>query len=303
MDYYEYMVVYDDYRKLRYKVSEDVYDKVVEARRNKAIVEIPVKTLDKVFWVNKIGIEDDLRVFLKLYDDINQSLLKNNGRLVEALNSACIEVARTTYEDTLKIINGEAEIRNKSEKMVVNIYNVLNYMNKTEYKFITKESLMDVWEMIIDGVCENSYLWEKGKYRTGDIHVVDSQGKIVHTGVPVNKLDDVMDEFMDNYNYIDPDKVFALVKSFVLHYIFAYIHAFCDGNGRMARLLNNNNLIQAGWDKFRRLSISSAINRQRTGYYRSIDFSNNSFGDTTFFVKFMLKSISSLMYSIITGGN
>lgn len=140
MDYYEYMVVYDDYRKLRYKVSEDVYDKVVEARRNKAIVEIPVKTLDKVFWVNKIGIEDDLRVFLKLYDDINQSLLKNNGRLVEALNSACIEVARTTYEDTLKIINGEAEIRNKSEKMVVNIYNVLNYINKTEYKFITKES-------------------------------------------------------------------------------------------------------------------------------------------------------------------
>ena len=113
MDYYEYMVVYDDYRKLRYKVSEDG-DKVVEARRNKAIVlrQACENIIDKVFWVNKIGIEDDLRVFLKLHDDINQSLLKNLS--VNSINSACIEVARTTYEDTL-LINGEVEIRNKSE--------------------------------------------------------------------------------------------------------------------------------------------------------------------------------------------
>lgn len=239
---------------------------------------------------------------LCLYDSIQQDMLKNNWQLVEALNSAQIEGANTTYADTLKIVEGRAEIKSKSEKMVINMYNVLELINSMQSFYLTREDLMKIWKTVVDGVCENIELWEEGIYRKGDIGVFDYTGKKIHTGTSASILNEVMDEYIENYNHVYKDREKSLIISFMLHYILVYIHPFCDGNGRMARLLNNNYLIQAGWDKFRWFSISSAINRTRNEYYKSIDFSNNKYGDITFFVKYMLKSVSSLMRLIKEGG-
>ncbi|HEY8421373.1 MAG TPA: hypothetical protein VIL05_06510 [Thermoclostridium sp.] len=85
------------------------------------MIEIPFQSLNKVFWVNRIGIENDLASFLQLYKKLDKNMLNDNNLLIEAVNSAQIEGARTTYADTLKIVEGNAKIKNKSEKMVVNI--------------------------------------------------------------------------------------------------------------------------------------------------------------------------------------
>ena len=62
----------------------------------------------------------------------------------------------------------------------------------------------------------------------------------------------------------------ALIQSFVCHFYFVYVHPFCDGNGRAARILNASQLYHAGYSKMKRLPLSSSINSQLSGYYRSL---------------------------------
>lgn len=61
-----------------------------------------------------------------------------------------------------------------------------------------------------------------------------------------------------------------LIRSFVAHFYFVYLHPFCDGNGRVARILNASQLYHGGYRKMKNLPLSSAINNQLSGYYGSL---------------------------------
>lgn len=61
-----------------------------------------------------------------------------------------------------------------------------------------------------------------------------------------------------------------LIKSFVFHFYFVYIHPFCDGNGRTARTINSSQLYFSGFPKVKSIAIATAINRNLSGYHKSI---------------------------------
>jgi Fic family protein len=82
---------------------------------------------------------------------------------------------------------------------------------------------------------------------------------------------DAMTELHDAYRAaldvgaIDP---LLLVPTYVLD--FLCIHPFADGNGRMARLLSLLLLYQAGYEVGRYISLESAIEQTKEGYYDSL---------------------------------
>lgn len=53
-----------------------------------------------------------------------------------------------------------------------------------------------------------------------------------------------------------------LLQSFAAHLYFVYVHPFCDGNGRVARILNASHLYHGGYKKWRAclLLMQSTIN-------------------------------------------
>lgn len=298
LEVHGYEKPYTDYNKLKHIVSKSEYRNIVSLRLQNSFT-IYLRTLNKHFYVNKIAVEDDLKLFNELYIKIKREMLQGNALLLEALNSAQIEGAKTTYADTLKIVTGKAKIYNKSERMVKNMYDVLDLLDYLQCLTLNKSLLLEFWKRITDGVRENSSVYKEGQYRNGVVYVVDGSDKIVHTGVEVDKLDCVMSEFIYLFNSCnDCDNV---IMSFILHYLFVYIHPFCDGNGRLARFLNHQFLINGGLTKFGWFSLSSAINRTKGEYYKSLELSNNEHGDITFFVKYMLKAFNSLAIILIRG--
>ena len=49
------------------------------------------------------------------------------------------------------------------------------------------------------------------------------------------------------------------MHSFAAHFYFVYLHPFCDGNGRCARILNASQLYHGGYQKMKTLPLASAM--------------------------------------------
>ena len=83
-----------------------------------------------------------------------------------------------------------------------------------------------------------------GKYKVRPNHVLTLSGTIHKYTEPIK----VVDEMQELLTEFDKNKKLHLVERAALfHYRFVCIHPFDDGNGRMARLLMNLLLMQAGY--------------------------------------------------------
>lgn len=72
-----------------------------------------------------------------------------------------------------------------------------------------------------------------GKWRNVNVGVVDSLGNVIHMAPPYPNVPRLM---ADLFAWLRTEDVPMLVKSFVFHYEFEFIHPFPDGNGRTGRL-------------------------------------------------------------------
>ncbi len=86
-----------------------------------------------------------------------------------------------------------------------------------------------------------------GEFRKKGEEVVvrDGLGNIVHMGAPQSRVVSLLNELILWYEK-NKDKYPALVLASVIHNQFENIHPFCDGNGRVGRILLNNMLIKNG---------------------------------------------------------
>ncbi len=78
----------------------------------------------------------------------------------------------------------------------------------------------------------------------------------------------------------DMSFVLALIKAVLAHLYIAWIHPFGDGNGRTARLIEFQLLVQSGLVPFPAGHLlSNHYNKTRTRYYRELDRTSKSGGD------------------------
>lgn len=242
------------------------------------------------------GINDEVIVFrcsneVKEYKKyINNEIFKVSNNLnvsesilLDAYSSATIEGARTTVERIKNVINNPVT---KDDKMVINAIKV---QQKVYEVGIHDSNIRNLWEMLVAGVCENTDL-AGFKYRSGQVYI-GSDMRIVHTPEKADKLNSKMlDLFYFCNNFKD-----KLVGSCILHFYFVYIHPFCDGNGRFARLWANKLL----YDKnslFSRLVISREINNSINEYYSMLlesEYSYDNMIDITPFIEYLLQCICS----------
>jgi len=100
---------------------------------------------------------------------------------------------------------------------------------------------------------------------------------------------------MIDYIYID-DGLDQVIKSIIIHYYFAYLHPYFDGNGRMARLLQFWYLVQIGYTSSLFIPFSAYINESKGLYYKAFTLiSNNSkvseILDITPFVSYFIDNV------------
>ena len=79
-----------------------------------------------------------------------------------------------------------------------------------------------------------------------------------------------------------------LVKAAVLHFWLAYEHPFIDGNGRTARALFYWFMLKNGYRLFEFLTVSRAIMKSSSRYYRSFLYSEHDEEDLTYSLLYQL---------------
>lgn len=83
----------------------------------------------------------------------------------------------------------------------------------------------------------------------------------------------------------------AILKAAVAHLYLAWIHPFGDGNGRTARLLEFQVLVQAGMPMPCAHLLSNHYNATRSDYYRQLDRAHRSGGDVVPFLVYAVRGL------------
>ena len=234
-----------------------------------------------------------------IYDHIQQKIplikIKDTDVVLEdeVFHTATIEGAKTTRKRTQEIHNGAkiSENNYESEKMIQNGFRAVKLLSLSG-RTLDKKDLFKVWNALIDGCCHNEEIRGNG-YRTGDVSVGG------HDGVPYKEVEHYMDKWLEFFNgsYLN-EKPF--IKAALLHYSFENIHPFCDGNGRMGRLLMNDYLIRQGIEVCRAVSFSMQIDKTRARYDVAFADSENELADCTPFIEYMLETMAFAIDGILS---
>lgn len=230
---------------------------------------------------------DEVKEYIKYIDTeifkVSNSLSVSESILLDAYSSATIEGARTTVERIKNVINNPIT---KDDKMVINAIKV----QQMAYALgVSDSNIRNLWEELVVGVCENTSL-AGFKYRSGQVYI-GSDTRIVHTP---EKADKINSKMSDLFYFCDTIKD-KLVGSCILHFYFVYIHPFCDGNGRFARLWANK-LLHDKNSLFSKLVVSREINNSINEYYSMLlesEYSYNNIMDITPFIEYLLQCICS----------
>lgn len=191
-----------------------------------------------------------------------------------------IEGANTTLARTCAVHQG-AKIENSSERMVLNGFRATRYLNLLQRSVLSKRELRQLWGIVTDGVCQNEQiageLWRNGSVRIG-----------AHWGVKPELLDSSMTSLL-KFSASSVLKEHQWIKAALIHYAFEFIHPFCDGNGRVGRLLMMNHLIMNGYERLKAVSVTKEIDACRAGYDYAFFQSENEQSDCTPFIQFCLE--------------
>ena len=210
--------------------------------------------------------------------------------MLDSLNSAVIEGARTTVDLVRKSFKSNTGTKN--ELMVINSVKATYFaMNQNG---INSDNIRTIWETLVKDVCENAS--KAGtKYRSGKV-VIASDSKIVHTPCDSKDVDKYMTELFKYAENID------IVKSIIIHFYFVYVHPFCDGNGRLARLWNKISLCKVN-SNFKYIDISLSIKNSISEYYRTLtdsEYTLNGMMDITPFIEYMLDCLTESVCKAVT---
>lgn len=258
----DYSLKWDTIQKLKYRAEAGI----PAARREldyrlKDRTEVPLPGLhgEKLYLTGYTALHKRAEELDIMYEKVPVHRGVQEMILLDAWSSATIEGARTTVEKVKRCFTNP---ETKDDRMVVNAIAGSNYAYGRP---ITAKNVRKLWDKIVDGVCENEA--QKGiKYRNGMVYI-GSHGEIVHTPAAHEQLPELMEKW---FAYYEADASDLLIRSFVAHFYFVYVHPFCDGNGRTARILNASRLYHGGYTKMKSLPFATAINKHLHGYYSSL---------------------------------
>ncbi|MEF2836202.1 MAG: Fic family protein [Oscillospiraceae bacterium] len=279
--------MWDTIQKLKYRASANIADAAEELNsRLNDRVELPLSGIhgEKLFLTGVSALRARAAELNMLYEKLPVHRGVKDTILLDAWSSATIEGARTTVDQVKKAFS---DPKSKDDRMVVNTVAASNYAYGRP---ITDKNIRRLWVKIVDGVCENTeHMGEQ--YRDGMVYI-GSASRIVHTPAEPEQLSEFMDQW---FAFRESEIQDVLLQSFIAHFYFVYIHPFCDGNGRAARILNSSYLYHNGYRKMKNLPLSSAINNQLSGYYSSLSDSETVLNgseihwlDVSPFVSYML---------------
>lgn len=165
--------------------------------------------------------------------------LREEMRLQHTYHSNAIEGNTLTLSETKLVIEEGITIGGKplneylEARNTAMAYDLMEELAKGER--IAHVTIQRVHEALMRGLAEDA-----GRYRTKNVRITGA----IKTPPDFSKVSKLMDALLDR---VSEGKTHPVEASAYLHHGFVAVHPFSDGNGRVARLLNNLYLIKHGY--------------------------------------------------------
>lgn len=214
--------------------------------------------------------------------------LRRINRIKSIHSSLAIENNTLSIEQVSDVINGKKVLG--PQKDIIEVHNAFN-----AYEEVSKIDPYSIKDLLkIHSIMTNGLVKESGMFRSGQVGVYDQDGNVIHIAPPANIVPSLIKQLFD---WVKSTNINMLIKSSIFHYEFEFIHPFNDGNGRTGRLWQTAML--ASWKPiFEWIPIESIIKDNQDEYYKTIVVSTEQ-GESTAFITFMLKAISTAINNII----
>jgi len=209
----------------------------------------------------------------------------------EAISSSQMEGAATTRKKAKEMLQKELKPKNKSEQMILNNYETIQYITQHRNDELTLENLLYIHSLITKNTLDKPQ--EEGLLRTNnDIYVVNhATSEVVHQPPKYEELNELLTALGDFFNKDSGDFIHPIIKGIIIHFMIAWIHPFSDGNGRTARTLFYWYMLKKGYWLTEYLSISRIIKDTKNQYEKAYLYTENDENDLTYFVTYHLKTM------------
>lgn len=213
-----------------------------------------------------------------------------NSRMEEAIASSQMEGASTTREMAKQLLRTRRKPLNRSERMIVNNYRTMRYLQGMMHRQLTVEGLLEIQALVTQGTLDQPH--QIGSLRTVDtISVVDyTTSETVHQPPGWHHLPALLQQFCDLANDNSAEH-HPLVQASILHFLLGFIHPFADGNGRTARAIFYWYLLRKNYWLVEYMPLSRIIKRTVVQYGRAYLFAEADGNDLTYFIKYQLQTI------------
>lgn len=155
--------------------------------------------------------------------------LRRNNRIRSIHSSLKIEANSLSLGQVRDVINGKIVLVKQKE-----IQEVKNAFDA--YERIKEIDPYDIEELKKSHGIMTKYVVDiSGEFRNSDERFFDDRGRCIFIAPPPYLVPSLMDDLF-NWMQDEKDNTHLLILSCIFHYEFVFIHPFCDGNGRIARL-------------------------------------------------------------------
>lgn len=233
-------------------------------------------------------------------DKTTQELYLISSIMEEAIASSQMEGASTTREAAKKMLRKKMSPRDKSQRMILNNYNTINFIRDNAKEKLTPSLIMQIHGMMTENALDVPDA--AGRLRRDDENIVVGNGitgEIVHTPPSAECLNEFLDCLCAFFNDENTEIfVHPIIRAITIHFLVGYYHPFADGNGRTARALFYWYMLKSNYWLVQYLSISRIIKGSKKSYEKAFLYSEADGNDIGYFIQYnldvLLKSFDAL---------
>ena len=210
-----------------------------------------------------------------------------------------IETVKSEIHSSLKDDRTSNKKSNKLDGIIKKYKDIMeNNFEDTEH-IDSLSSFRKIYDEMFEDFEKSGNYKLDGKYFRKDIvKVINGLENIIHIGV--NGEEAIEKNIESLIEFMNIKDIPFLIKASIVHFFFEYIHPFYDGNGRFGRYLLSLYLARK-LDNLTAFSLSYSISKNLDDYYKSfVEVEDvNNYGEITFFVENILKTIKNGQEMII----
>ena len=314
---------YENLIKLYYK-KQNIEEEYIKRIKNPATFITDLK-INPIKRENKILDKEYSLFYLNLMEhSLLQEIIIKNSNQINLISNKLPQIAikdiiikilsnelyKTNKIEGIETVKSEIYSSLKEDRKISKKSNKLNGIIK-KYKDIMEKNFKDTQhidslssfrkiydEMFEDFEKSGNYKLDGKYFRKDTVKVINGLGNTIHIGV--NGEEAIEKNIEDLIYFMNRKDIPFLVKASISHFFFEYIHPFYDGNGRFGRYLLSLYLARK-LDILTAFSVSYSISKNLDDYYKSfVEVEDvNNYGEITFFVENILKTIKSGQEKII----